>query len=98
MASLDWATAAGALGTTTSTTAFGARGVLGALATLGALGAAMAAGAGEEVDTSAVFLVVFFSTGILFVFTTETVEDIFNALVMIVMWGGHVNTFRLDPV
>jgi hypothetical protein len=32
----------------------------------------------------------------LFVLTEETVEDILNAVVMIVMCGGHVNTFHTN--
>jgi hypothetical protein len=40
-------------------------------------------------------LAVFLSAGILFVLMAEVEADIFNAVVMIVMCGGHVNTFRL---
>ena len=61
---------------------------------LGALAAG--AGTGAAATGSAVFFWIFLSAGILFVLETETVEDISNALGMIVTLGGHVNTFNTD--
>ena len=61
-----------------------------ALTALGAAGA----GTGAAATGSAVFFWVFLSAAILFVLETETVEDISNALGMIVTLGGHVNTFN----
>jgi len=60
---------------------------------LTAFGAA-GAGTGAAATGSAVFFWVFLSAAILFVLETETVEDISNALGMIVTLGGHVNTFN----